>query len=84
MEPHSLTAVRELLNGEAAYYEAQYQERLRVLEDASVADVVRPPYDVPEALDHFLYLGDISEDADNIVNRSIAEIYHKNSIREVR
>lgn len=81
VKPHSLTAVQTLLNGEAMYYEAQYRERLQVLQDPTVTDVVTSPYDVPAALEHFLYLGDISEDENNHVNQSIAAIYHKNSIK---
>lgn len=81
VKPHSLTAMQVLQNGEAAYYESQYQERLRLLEDTEQKDVILEPYDVPAALESFLYLGDISEDETHQVNQHIAAIYHKNSVR---
>lgn len=81
VKPHSVTALQTIVSGEAAYYEAQYQERVAVLEDPTVKDVEFAVYDVPEALQYFLHLGDLSDDAGNDVNRVIAEIYNKNSVR---
>jgi len=70
-----------LFNGDASYYEQQYQNRLEILRDESVAEVVFEPYDVPEDLMYFLYLGDISADETYYVNRNMAMIYGKESIR---
>ncbi len=84
LKSNSMTAFRTLVNGEAAYYEQQQQERLAVLKDASVLDVTFAPYDVPESLMYFLYLGDISENENAFVNQRMAEIYGKTSIRILR
>jgi hypothetical protein len=79
--PHSWTAMQAVKSGDAAYYEQQYQERLAILEDPTVLDVVFEPYDVPESLMYFLYLGDIPSDETNQVNQRMAAIYGKNSIK---
>lgn len=81
IKPHAITAVQAIYNGDAAYYEKQYQNRLSILEDADVQNVVFSAYDVPEALVHFLYVGDISPNATDDVNQKMAELYGKNSIR---
>ena len=81
VKPHAVTALQVLSNGEAAYYEEQYQERLAILEDDSILDVTFAPYDVPESLVNLLYLGDISTDASHDVNRNMATLYGKNSIK---
>ena len=80
VKPSSVTAMQVLLNGEAAHYEKQYQERMDILYDPSILEVEFAPYDVPEALKSFLHLGDISTDKTNIVNRMMADIYKKDSI----
>lgn len=81
VKPHAVTALQVLSNGEAAYYEEQYQARLAILEDDSILDVTFAPYDVPDTLVNYLYLGDISTDATNHVNKNMATLYGKNSIR---
>lgn len=81
VKPHAVTTLQVLSNGEAAYYEEQYQARLAILEDDSILDVTFAPYDVPESLVNLLYLGDISTDASHDVNRNMATLYGKNSIR---
>ena len=68
------------MNSEASYYEKQYQERVDILSDPSVSEVEFAPYDVPEALKSFLFVGDISADKTNIVNRLMSDIYKKDSI----
>lgn len=78
---NSMTAMQSLVNGDATYYEEQYQERLAVLENESVKEVVFPSYDVPENLVNFLYLGDISEDETTPANQYLAEAYNKKSIK---
>ena len=80
-KPHSLTALQAITNGEAAYYEQQYQERLAVLKDPTVLDINFVPYDVPESLIYFLYLGDIPSDENDTVNQRMSAIYGKNSIK---
>lgn len=81
VKPHALTATQALLNGDAAYYDSQYRERVAVLQDASVQDAVLTPLDVPSTLHYSLFLGDLSTDASSDVNQKVAEIYGKRSVR---
>lgn len=81
VKPHSVTAIQVLFNGEAAYYEEQYQKRVTMLQDDSVSQVVFEPYDVPASLYYFLYLGDLSQDENADENRKIADIYGKTSVK---
>lgn len=81
VKPHAVTAVQVLTNGDAAYYEAQYQERLAILKDDSIKDVVFSPYDVPDKLQYMIHLGDIGPDVNDYVNRGIAVTYEKNSVK---
>lgn len=70
-------AVRLLKDGTAAAYEAQYQQRLLILEDASVRDVVFKPYDNQPDM---LYEGDFESDPLSENNRKAAQYFHKDSI----
>lgn len=81
VKPHAVTAVQVLTNGEAAYYEEQYRKRMAILQDDSVQEVIFKPYDVPESLYYFLYLGDLSQDKNADENRKIADIYNKRSVK---
>lgn len=81
VKPNPLIAAECLMNGDAAYYEQQYQDRLEILRDESVSEVVFEPYDVPEKLMYFLYVGDISGDEMYYENKKMAVIYGKESIR---
>lgn len=74
----SVKAVRILLSGEAYAYEQEYQERLKVLKDPSVQDVVFLPY---EHQPEMLFVGDFTGDAENENNVRIARYFNKNSIR---
>lgn len=67
-----------LATGEAAAYEQEYQERLKILEDDSVKDVVFEPY---EHRPEMLYVGDISGDVNEPTNVRVALYFHKNSVR---
>lgn len=71
-----------ILNGDAKYYEEQYQERVTQIESDSM-DLIFEPYDVPERLNHVLYLGDMSEDSEFFNNQNFADFYHKNSVRVI-
>ncbi len=77
---NGLTAWITIINGDADYYEEQYQERLLVLKDDTIKDAVLEPYDVPEALISFLHVGDISSDKNQHVNKSVAVAYGKDSV----
>lgn len=70
-------AVRLLESGEAAAYEQEYQERMRLLEDARVQDVIFLPY---EHQPEMLYVGDFAGDPQDETNRKAAQYFHKNSI----
>ncbi len=67
-----------LLSGEAKAYEAEYQGRLRLLEDDTVKDVELEPYRNRPVM---LYVGDFSADINEPTNRKVAEYYDKNSVR---
>lgn len=70
-------AVTLLASGEAAAYEQEYQQRLRILEDEEVRDVVFQPYkNQPE----MLYVGDFHSDPQHDTNQKAAQYFHKNSI----
>lgn len=77
----SLRALYYLYNGEAAAYEQEYRERLAVLEDDTVRDVVFTPY---EHRPDMLYMSDLTEDPGAEDNRNIAEYFHKNSVITVK
>lgn len=81
VKPHALTAVQAIVNGDAAYYEEQYQKRLAVLNDNAIKEVSFVPYDVPESLINSLHLGDISTDPSSHVNQCMSKVYEKDSIR---
>jgi len=71
-------AVELLASGEAAAYEQEYQERLAILNDASVTDAVLKPYaNRPE----MLYVGDFSSDVNQPTNVKAAIYFQKNSIK---
>lgn len=76
-ECSSVKALRLLWSGEAQAYEEEYQQRLSVLLDDSVRDVVFLPY---EHRPDMLYVGDFTGDVENINNVRIAEYFHKDSI----
>ena len=81
LKPNTVIALECLCNGDAEYYEKQYQDRVEMLKDETISEVVFEPYDVPNALVYYLYVGDISTDETNEVNQKMAEIYGKKSIR---
>ena len=81
LKPNTVIALECLCNGDAEYYEKQYQDRVKMLKDETISEVVFEPYDVPNALVYYLYVGDISTDETNEVNQKMAEIYGKKSIR---
>lgn len=71
-------AMECLSSGEAVAYEAEYQERMQVLSDPTIKDVVLKPYkNQPE----MLYVGDISGDIEEPTNRKVAQYFHKDSVR---
>jgi hypothetical protein len=73
----AIKAYNLLKNGEAAAYEQEYQERLKLLRDDTVKDVVFMPY---ENQPDMLFVGDFQGDTDNINNQKVAEYFGKDSI----
>lgn len=70
-------AARLLADGEAAAYEREYQERLTILEDDRIQNVVFQPY---EHQPEMLYVGDFDGDPDDETNQKAAQYFHKDSI----
>lgn len=77
LECTSVRAVQLLFTGEAAAYEEEYQERLRILEDETIQDVIFTPY---EHRPDMLYVGDFPGDPLDPTNVKIAEYFGKNSV----
>lgn len=74
------SAVSELLDGSAAQYGRENEERLRILKNPREQDVVLSRYTVQPNL---LYFEDVSEDPDDWINQKMSEYYGKNSIRGI-
>ena len=74
------SAVSELLDGSAAQYGRENEERLRILKNSGEQDAVLPRYTVQPNL---LYFEDVSEDPGDWINQKMSEYYGKNSIRGV-
>ena len=74
------SAVSELLDGSAAQYGRENEERLRILKNPREQDAVLPRYTVQPSL---LYFEDVSEDPDDWINQKMSEYYGKNSIRGI-
>lgn len=74
------SAVFELLDGSAAQYGRENEERLRILKNPREQDAVLPRYTVQPNL---LYFEDVSEDPDDWINQKMSEYYGKNSIRGI-
>ncbi len=74
------SAVSELLDGSAAQYGRENEERLRILKNPREQDAVLPRYTVQPNL---LYFEDVSEDPDDWINQKMSEYYGRNSIRGI-
>lgn len=73
----TLRAFRVLQSGEAEEYQQEYRERLEVLRDDAIQDVVFQPYEHQPDL---LYVGDFTGDVQNPNNVRIARYWGKNTI----
>lgn len=73
----TVRAVNVLVNGEAKAYEQEYRERLQLLTDESIAEVVLKPF---ENRPDMLYVGDLSSDSKEPTNRKVAQYFGKNSV----
>lgn len=70
-------AVRVLANGEAAAYAVEYEERLLLLNDPEITDVVLTPFTHQPAM---IYTGDLPGDPEDPTSKKTAQYFGKNSI----
>lgn len=68
------SALQSIRTGQAERYRQEYEVRMGILEDSSIKEAYLPAYSAPPYL---LYIGDISEDTENWINKSVADIYGK-------
>lgn len=73
----TVTACKVWIKGEGKQYDKEYTERLAVLEDESITDVVFAPYTVEPEL---VFIADGTEDPEFVNNREWADFYGKNSL----
>lgn len=73
-------AAAALADGSAEYYWQQQAERLPLLEDPAVEDVMLEPLDVPENLRELLYNGDVHPDPKIWLNQAVTRFYHKDTV----
>lgn len=73
-----ISALRSLMNKDAAVYYEEAMERHAVYVDDTVKDVVIEPFSARPALFDF---EDLTTDADNWLNRAVSDYYHKDSVK---
>ena len=76
-ETSAVKAIRVLANGEAAAYAAEYEERLLLLNDPEVTDVVLTPFTHQPAM---IYTGDLPGDPEDPTSQKTAQYFGKNSL----
>lgn len=76
-ETSAAKAVQVLTNGEAAAYAAEYEERLLLLNDPEITDVVLTPFTHQPAM---IYTGDLPGDPEDPTSKKTAQYFGKNSI----
>lgn len=74
----SVSALRSLVNGDAAVYYTEAMERHELYVDESITDVVVKPYSARPAVFDF---EDLKEDPGNWLNLAVTGYYHKNSVK---
>lgn len=70
----TVSAVQSLRSGEAKQYLKEYEERLILLEDSNLKEVYLKPF---SSAPYLLFFGDVQEDTEDWVNKSIANYYGK-------
>ncbi len=74
-------AVNALASGEAQAYEQEYKERMQLLGNESLTDVIFTPYrNTPD----MLYVGDLSADPQEPTNQKVARYFGKNSVAVIQ
>lgn len=76
-ETSAMKAIRVLTDGEAAAYAAEYEDRLLLLNDPEVTDVVLTPFTHQPAL---IYPGDLPGDPEDPTSRKVAQYFQKTSL----
>ncbi len=80
VNPHIYTgtsAAYDILNGSAAEYKREFDDRLAVLKDSGNDDVELLPFSTRPAL---LFFSDITTDKNDWLNKALASYYHKKSV----
>lgn len=78
-EIHCVSAAGDLLNGTAKEYSRQMDERLALLQDPDVDDVVVPPITtIPEEFPEYSCV--LSDDPEYLTNQRVAAFYGKKSV----
>lgn len=78
--PNSIKASAALVNGDAAYLDSQYKERMKIVKGSEGNDVVLEPLEVPEDLRYFIYISDLAHDGTDSVNKAFARCYGLKSV----
>lgn len=73
----SYSAAKSLLSGQASQYKAEEAERLKLLNDPDIKDVVLKPYSVKPPV---LFFDDITSDPSDWRNKDMARFWNKDSI----
>ena len=81
--PNSVTAVTAFFNGDLKRYDSQYQTRMNMVENGAGQDLVFDAYDVPDNLNYFIHVGDLSDDPNAFNNTTFSEFYGVNSVRVI-
>lgn len=76
-ETSAAKAIQVLADGEAAAYAAEYEDRLLLLKDPDVTDVVLTPFTHQPAL---IYTGDLPGDPEDPTSRKVAQYFRKTSL----
>ena len=74
-----VTAASLIINGDAAHYDAQWEERKQILASDEKNPVFEKYQDI-EPLRYILYLGDLEEDPSFFMNEAFALFYNKESV----
>ena len=72
-----IEVIRVLTDGEAAAYAAEYEDRLLLLNDPEVTDVILTPFTHQPAL---IYTGDLPGDPEDPTSRKVAQYFQKTSL----
>ena len=73
----SVSAFLSLHRGEAQQYKAEYEERLDILRDDTVRHAKLRPYTYKP---YVLFFNDIEPNPDDWINRSLADLFGKESV----